>query len=102
MAIASVSPISPTTPSPETPTPATPLSLPSQQGSVGSDNTSSTASSNSSSDHRHHAFLHPDDPAWKKKGALAGWSFLALGLLGLVLAAGMASTDLFRPKRIER
>lgn len=90
-ATAAVSPVSPTTPSPETPSlPPTPLPT---RGESSGEGTPAGG---------HGLLLDPDDPRRRAKGKLAGGLFLALGLLGLVLAAGLGSTDLFRPKRVVR
>jgi len=37
-----------------------------------------------------------------REGRWAGWCLLGLACLGIVLAVGMASTDLFRPRRVVR
>lgn len=88
---ATVSPVSPSTPSPETPAsslPPTPVPT--------------TLGAGSEKDAPSGTPVHPDDPRRRGKGKLAGGLFLALGLLGVVMAVGLGSTDLFRPKRVVR
>lgn len=95
-AAAAVSPVSPTTPSPETPSAETPSLPPTPLPTRGESSGEGTPVGG------HDPLLHPDDPRRRAKGKLAGGLFLALGLLGLVLAAGLGSTDLFRAKRVVR